>query len=355
MTKELYQAILAAKRTFKTINFDMAVDAGSKKYEYATYNQVIDAIQESLDQNGLLIMHDCDDESPEMRIETVRKSLYKNTPIVEVSAVFQLLKVKTRIIHAETGQEASITIPYWFDMAQNGLQSLGGAFTYLKRYGITTILGLQAEKDVDANDQNDQVDNRHIQSIKNRAQPHITPQNENAIVVTQEFYLNKIQPVLLKNPNKAVAIQWMQQQISKRKDLQFTPEIKQQAFSAINKHYDKIQNTTTEKPKEPHGFNEQKPAWIDVCLADFSASKTVNQLLDTRAYYENDIVKLNKNSPIFQDILAKFNAAMQHLKEAEKPAQQDNVIPFNREKQVINDDPRGWENDPVFNSYGNRG
>lgn len=341
--KEIYKAIHNAKKSFPAIHFDMAVDAGTKKYEYATYNKVIDCIDKSMSENGLLIMHDSDDDNPQIVFQLMKKSLYKNTPIVEVTEVFQLLKVKTRIIHVETGEEISITIPHWFAHDKNGLQSMGGALTYLKRYGITTLLGIQAEKDIDGNEQNLKDD---IKPIQRQNKPvNQTP----AVNVTENDFINKIQPVMLKSGTKEAAIDWFKKQIESRKDLVFSDAVKKLASNAIKNHY-------APKNQEQHkGFEEQKPAWIENCVNDFHLAKNVNALLDVKAYFENDIGKLPKNTPLHNRVMSEFESAMNVLERHKEPLH-DNVIPFNKGvKQQDDYDHRGWENDPVFNYYGNRG
>lgn len=344
--KQIYKAIYNAKNLFKPINFDMKVSYNSTKYEYATYNKVVDCISDSIFKNSLLIIHDCDENTFDMRIEETRKKdRYGKDGILESSSVFQLLKVKTRIIHVESGEELQITIPYWFEMGTNGLHSLGGALTYLKRYGITTLLGIQAEKD---NDANNAEMNDDIQPIKST--PRVN-QNKPRTEVTASDFETKIKPVLLKNGTQEAAISWFKKQIETRNDLFFNDAVKKLASNAIKNHF----SPKAQPESDIAGFKEQQPAWIENCINDFHLAKNVNALLDVRAYFENDIAKLPKNTPLYNRVISEFKSAMNVLESNKEPLH-DNVIPFNKGvKQQDDCDPRGWENDPVFNCYGNRG
>lgn len=61
--------------------------------------------------------------------------------------------LKTIIFHIETGEmiESNIDIPQGVDLkGMNPFQVLGSAITYLRRYAISSMLGLVTDKDTDA-------------------------------------------------------------------------------------------------------------------------------------------------------------------------------------------------------------
>lgn len=62
-------------------------------------------------------------------------------------------KVKTIVFHIDTGEtiESSITIPEGVVLkGMNDFQVLGSAISYLRRYSISSILGIVSDKDTDA-------------------------------------------------------------------------------------------------------------------------------------------------------------------------------------------------------------
>ena len=65
-------------------------------------------------------------------------------------------KVKTIVFHIDTGEviESSITIPQGVILkGMNDFQVLGSAISYLRRYSISSILGIVTDKDTDASGQ----------------------------------------------------------------------------------------------------------------------------------------------------------------------------------------------------------
>lgn len=62
-------------------------------------------------------------------------------------------KVRTIVFHIDTGEtiESSITIPHGVVLkGMNDFQVLGSAISYLRRYSISSILGIVSDKDTDA-------------------------------------------------------------------------------------------------------------------------------------------------------------------------------------------------------------
>lgn len=61
--------------------------------------------------------------------------------------------IKTIVFHTETGEsiESEIAIPQGVSLkGMNDFQVLGSAITYLRRYALSSILGLVTDKDIDA-------------------------------------------------------------------------------------------------------------------------------------------------------------------------------------------------------------
>jgi hypothetical protein len=97
--------------------------------EYATLDDVINAIRKPLADNGLSF------------IQPLRSN---GTDYV----------LETRVMHT-SGEwiGSSLTIPEMEgNRGMNGLQAFGAALTYVRRYALTTMLGINAETDNDGND-----------------------------------------------------------------------------------------------------------------------------------------------------------------------------------------------------------
>ena len=63
--------------------------------------------------------------------------------------------IKTILFHAESGEsiESEISIPDEDMKGQNAYQALGSGITYMRRYAITSILGIVTDEDTDGNTQ----------------------------------------------------------------------------------------------------------------------------------------------------------------------------------------------------------
>jgi len=62
-------------------------------------------------------------------------------------------EIKTVVFHIETGEfiESNTNIPQDVELAKmNKFQVLGSAITYIRRYALSSLLGLVTEKDTDA-------------------------------------------------------------------------------------------------------------------------------------------------------------------------------------------------------------
>lgn len=80
--------------------------------------------------------------------------------------------IKTVVFHVESGEtiESETAIPQGVSMNKmNDFQVLGSAITYIRRYALSSILGLVTDKDTDAS--GDQIKNK-------KAETHMTATDE---------------------------------------------------------------------------------------------------------------------------------------------------------------------------------
>ena len=111
-------------------NRDVKVRGQSKRggvieytFKYATIDTVFNAIRPALSKNGIAYIQ----------------------PIVETAKGTAVI---TRLIHEDSGEwlESQVLVG-----GREGMQSLGSAVTYIKRYAICAICGIASEDDDDAN------------------------------------------------------------------------------------------------------------------------------------------------------------------------------------------------------------
>lgn len=78
--------------------------------------------------------------------------------------------VETIIFHSESGEKlySATRIPEGVQLkGMNDFQVLGSAITYIKRYALSSLLGLVTDKDTDAS--GEQVEKKNAKSAKNSA------------------------------------------------------------------------------------------------------------------------------------------------------------------------------------------
>jgi hypothetical protein len=120
---ELIGALAQAQGEFKPVS--KSKENPFLKNRYATLDGVIDAIRGPLSKHGLAFVQ----------------------PLTNVDGAFWL---ETRIMHSSGQWIASATeIPEWETKGVNTLQAFGGALTYMRRYMLTSLLGINAEEDTD--------------------------------------------------------------------------------------------------------------------------------------------------------------------------------------------------------------
>lgn len=118
---KIIEALSTAKSGFKPIIKNKTGNTGSRDYKYADLPDILDAVNHSLNSNGL-----CASQSPE----------FKEGRLV----------VTTRLFH-KSGQwiENQISLK----PGQDTPQGMGSAMTYGRRYGLTALLGICADDDDD--------------------------------------------------------------------------------------------------------------------------------------------------------------------------------------------------------------
>lgn len=93
------------------------------KFKYATFTAVVDAVRKPLSDNGLsFVQITSGDEHGHL--------------------------ITTRLMHS-SGQWMEFDTPVFVD--QSGAQAFGSGVTYAKRYALSTMLGITADEDDDAN------------------------------------------------------------------------------------------------------------------------------------------------------------------------------------------------------------
>lgn len=114
----LAAALAKAQASFATVKKDKTVKAGSYSYKYAPLDSIIEATRQPLADNGLVVVQLIDDDD-----------------------------LVTMLIHESGAQLAGrASLP-----TSAGIQELGSAITYLRRYALQALLGIAAEDDDDGN------------------------------------------------------------------------------------------------------------------------------------------------------------------------------------------------------------
>lgn len=96
-------------------------NGGKYDFQYATLDRVIDALRQPIAENGIW---------------------YTQVPAMTERGLVLI----TRVAHS-SGQWLKTSIP--IDMEENGIQALGSAVSYLRRYVLTSIFGIASEEDDD--------------------------------------------------------------------------------------------------------------------------------------------------------------------------------------------------------------
>ena len=136
-TDKIYPAMFAA--VSEVGNIQRNTDNTFFKSKYVALDKLLEAVRPTLTEQGLFIL-----QSPSFEEERVT--------------------VETRLVHAESGQWVGVelTAPFSIGKGSTATQAVGSAVTYLRRYGLFSLLGI-AETDDDGN------------SAGNRAEEDVAP------------------------------------------------------------------------------------------------------------------------------------------------------------------------------------
>jgi hypothetical protein len=118
----LAKALLHVQGKVSSVTRDARADAGRRTYKYATLEAVIDTIRPACLEAGLVLL-----QSPEL------------------DSASGTVSVETRLIHAESGEWVSVVSAC--AAATGDAQAVGSAQTYMRRYGLMSLLGLAPEDD----------------------------------------------------------------------------------------------------------------------------------------------------------------------------------------------------------------
>lgn len=117
---ELVSALAAAKKSFKPVKKETDGQVGTRSYKYADLSSVVDAYQDALTTNGLILTHTLRPQDGHMVLSTT---------VYHVS---------------EQWLSSEAPVP-----ALDRPQELGSFLTYLKRYNACALLDIVAESDDD--------------------------------------------------------------------------------------------------------------------------------------------------------------------------------------------------------------
>jgi hypothetical protein len=117
----LHQSLAKAQAEFKPIRFDSQAQlGGGRNYRYASIAAILDGVRPILNKHGILLSQ-------------------------EPSQTEGVVSVTTRLSLGEQSISSTLSAP----MSRGGFHELGSAITYLRRYGLASMLGVAAEEDED--------------------------------------------------------------------------------------------------------------------------------------------------------------------------------------------------------------
>lgn len=114
-------ALAKAQAEFPKVRFDQeAVIGPGRRYQYASLSAILDAVRPALNKAGIFVTQDAAHEDG-------------------------VVSVTTRLLMGDQVLESRLSAP----LTGGGFHALGSALTYLKRYGIASMLGIAADQDED--------------------------------------------------------------------------------------------------------------------------------------------------------------------------------------------------------------
>jgi len=130
--KELIKALAAFQQECPVIAKDGTAKVKTQSgadysYKYADLPSIVEVIKPILQKHGLSFIQPLD------LIDGVRV-------------------IRTKVFHVESGEavESTVDIPIVSFKGMNDYQALGSGITYLRRYALSSILGIVTDEDIDA-------------------------------------------------------------------------------------------------------------------------------------------------------------------------------------------------------------
>lgn len=120
----LVQPVVMNKRAI--VKYEKNGQWQDKSYSYADLSAIWQGIRKPLCDSGLAITH--------------------GIKVVPVNNYYEV-NVSTKLVHTLSGQ--SLDVDLLWNVSDNKIHTLGSMVTYLKRYGISAILGIVTEEDDD--------------------------------------------------------------------------------------------------------------------------------------------------------------------------------------------------------------
>ena len=162
----IYARLAKAQLSFNTPRKNCSVNYGQTNFRYADLTACIQAVRPALNDNGLFLTQDVDLNEP------------------------GFIKIYTRV-YDEAGDmiENLIKYPYRLDANNKGIQTTAGAITYLKRYGVSALLGIVADDDLDDIDKNEQAP---------KPTPKPTAKKSPIIKINNKYLEDEVKPIVKK-------------------------------------------------------------------------------------------------------------------------------------------------------------
>jgi hypothetical protein len=120
--KNIGVALLQVQSKVSGVARDAKADAGRRTYKYATLEAVIDAVRPACVEAGIVLL-----QAPHL------------------DAPGGVVSVETVLVHAASGEYMSCTSAC--SVNAGDAQAIGSAQTYMRRYGLMSLLGLAPEDD----------------------------------------------------------------------------------------------------------------------------------------------------------------------------------------------------------------
>lgn len=120
--KHIAGALLQVQGKVSGVARDAKADAGRRVYKYATLEAVIDAVRSACVEAGVVLL-----QAPSLNAES------------------GVVSVETILVHAASGEYVSCTSSCTANAGD--AQAVGSAQTYMRRYGLMSLLGLAPEDD----------------------------------------------------------------------------------------------------------------------------------------------------------------------------------------------------------------